>query len=483
MFVKFEKELPGLPHKVGDVAEFPDIVGRSYVEGGYGKETSVSEHMQARQAAMFADLEAKVTRTIQESFKTAPKPPVTRGGVEFNGEVRDGESVTDRRKPNLGDITRFMYWESAYRNQSDEKITEEMAQYAGRHVKAWKLERTSWKDSVESRISASNPHGVARDGAESTQGGAVYGFLVKPEYIGDVFRVESETDVMVGLRQVPVGTSNEAKYPALDQYSTATPTRSSNLFAGVVLSRKPEDVARAEVDAKVSTVDFKVTDLTGMTKLSRDLLADAFIDINGYLQDLFREAFGWRRDWDYINGTGAGEPKGILNAESALTVSRTLASHIRYEDIASMISKMWPACRRGAYWILNAQATSDLQAVQDNATTPRYVYQPNALVSQSMVPSIIGGPGDWAGVLEGFPVKLTEKVPALGTKGDLILFSPRYYGEATRAGLEVGLSEHAFWTTDQVGIRWKRRDDGKSMMRGPIKGADGNSYSNIIVLN
>lgn len=485
MFVKFTKELPGLPHKMGDVVEFPDAVGRSYVEGAYAAETSVSEHIQSRQAAMFADLEAKLTRAVQDGFKAKPAPPPHRETIE------GGEAAADRDangKPSKGltpgELARAMYWANA--PDDDHRITDSMREYARGRVSAWRKARaaepTEWVDRSADRIARDNPGGVARDGTESGSGGApTYGYLVKPTWPGDVFRIESETDVFVNLRQIPTGLTPETKYPALDQYSTTTPTRTSNLFGGVSLYRKPEDGARTAVDVKLSEIIFKCTDLTGMTKVSRDLMADSMVDLNAYLQDLFREAFGWRRDWDFLQGTGDGEPLGVLNATATINgggvsgnATRAVTGKIVYEDLAWMISKIWPAARQGMYWICNAQAASQLQVITNAAGS--YVFQPNSMVSQAMTPSIYQG-GVWDGVLMGFPVKLTEKAPALNTTGDLTLFSPRYYGEAKLAGLEVGLTEHRYWEYDQVGIRWKLRNDARPMFRNYITGADGNTYS------
>lgn len=486
MFVQFTKTLPGSPHKVGETVEFPDGVGRSYVDGEYAKEVSVVDHLRSQMAAEMAGIKTDLTQALTEAVRTVPKPPAYQtiepgeasGDRDQNG--RSGQAITP------GELVRALYWA---RSVDDERITDGMRDHARARLKSWEkqkqAEQTQWVDRSMDHVSGDNPHGVARDGSESTNGAPTYGYLVRPGFGTDVFRIESETDVFTGLRQIPTGSAVEFKHPALDQYSTSTPTnRASNLFGGVTLYRKPEDQARTPSDARLSEIIFKITDLTAMTKVSRDLLADSYIDLNSYLQSLFREAFGWRRDYDFLYGSGVGEPLGILDPAAAAVIrgggvsggaTRAITGKIVYEDLAWMISRIWPAARQGMYWILNAQAASQLQAIKDAGGTG-YVFQPNSMVSQAMAPSIYQG-GTWDGVLMGFPVKLSEKAPALNTTGDLTLFSPRYYGEATRAGLEVGITEHRYWETDQVGIRWKLRNDGRPMMKGPIKGADGNTYS------
>ena len=488
MFLKFAKELPNSPHKVGETVEFPDDIARSYVDGGYAKEVSVVDHLRSQMAGEMASLKDEVTKAMKESLRRgAPNPPPHRDAIE-PGEAAADRDTKGRRSDSLnpGELVRAMYWADA--PYDDSRVTDGMREYARGRLAKWRqakqAEKTEWVDRSRDHVDEDNPHGVARDGTESGSGGApTYGYLVRPTFPGDIFRIESETDVFTGLRQIPTGNSIEVKYPALDQYNTTTPTRTSNLFGGVSLYRKPEDGARTSSDTKISEIIFKVTDLTGMTKVSRDMLADSAIDLNAYLQDLFKEAFGWRRDWDFLNGTGDGEPLGILSDANSSVIrgggvsgnaTRAVTNKIVQEDIEWMISKIWPPARRGAYWILNAQAASQLQNVKNAAGTA--VFIPNALVSQAQMPSIYQG-GTWDGILSGYPVKLTEKAPALNTTGDLTLFSPKYYGEAQRAGLEVGITEHRYWEYDQIGIRWKMRNDGRPMMRSYIVGADGNTYS------
>lgn len=478
MFVKFAKELPGLPHKVGEVVEFPDAIGRSYVDGGYGAETSVSEHLQARQAAAFADLKAELTRTIQEAAKTAPKPPVHRGGVEFEGSVSGASTPADRaKKHGVGDIIRCMYFSKAYGD--DPRVTESMHKYGVQtldHI--LKLQRTEWSED--------GGRGIARDGAESGPLGApTYGYLVAPTYVQDVFKIGAEDAVMANLRQVPVGNGVEAYYPAIDQYTSTTPTRTSNLFGGVVAYRKGEADARTAVDAKTVDIEFKITDLTLLTKLSRDLMADSFVDMNGFIQGLFGDALAWRKDWDYLNGTGVGEPLGIYNAPAMYTngpasSKRTASGKILYEDVAWMLSRVWPGARLGGYWIANAQAASQLMALV--ASSPAaFAYQPNALITQGQLPSVYAGQ-TWQGMLLGYPLKFSEKAPSLDTDNDIVFINPQYYGEAMRQGIEVGISEHRYFENDQIGIRWKLRNDAKPLQKKVIIGADGNTYSAFVGL-
>lgn len=483
--IEFTQDVPGIAAK-GAVVDIADAASRAFIDAGQARVSDIGSLVARSLETTLANKEAELQRKLDELKGLTRSAPARAPGGDpgvaipdnWNGVTRTPAEASS--KFTIGELTRCMYWRSAYGD--DPRISESQARYAKQKLDhIWKLQRTQWVDGSEAAVSRDNPHGVTRDGAESTQGAATYGYVVRPEFMTEVFRIEAETDVMTNLREIPMGQSVEMHVPALDQYATTTPTRTSNYFAGVTLYRKTEDAARTTSDAKFSEIIFKATDLTALTKVSRDLLADAFIDINGYLQGLFREAFGWRRDWDFLNGTGAGEPQGIFGSPCEVQVTRNTSSHIKYEDCAKMMATMLPQGLRSAYWIINAQSSSEVQAIIA-ASPAAFAYQPNTLVSQAQWPTIYGNTA-FDGILLGLPFKRSEKVPYLGTPRDLTLFSPKYYGEAVKAGIEVALSEHRYFENDQVGIRWKMRNDGQPMMKAAFTGLDGKTYSPVVTLN
>lgn len=99
-----------------------------------------------------------------------------------------------------------------------------------------------------------------------------------------------------------------------------------------------------------------------------------------------------------------------------------------------------------------------------------------------------------AGYLLGDPVFLSEKVPAPSTNvnttsnvygplGELLYVDAKSYWIGRRSGLEIGLSEHFKFDTDQLAIRAKIRNDGKPGQLAPIYLADGvNQVSGIVTL-
>jgi HK97 family phage major capsid protein len=68
----------------------------------------------------------------------------------------------------------------------------------------------------------------------------------------------------------------------------------------------------------------------------------------------------------------------------------------------------------------------------------------------------------------GLPVNITEKLPALGTKGDLMLIDPSLYVIGDRMMLEIAASEHVNFLKNQMTWRFVQRVDGRPWLESAI---------------
>jgi HK97 family phage major capsid protein len=75
--------------------------------------------------------------------------------------------------------------------------------------------------------------------------------------------------------------------------------------------------------------------------------------------------------------------------------------------------------------------------------------------------------------LLGLPAILTEKVPALGTKGDLMLLDPSLYVVGDRMQIEIAASEHVNFLKNQMTWRVVERVDGQPWLDKPVTLQDG----------
>lgn len=485
--------------KVGDITDtVSEGTGRALIAEGTAKESTEGAQLRALVKAE-SDRTRTETLELTRSLLTGNKgdakgPPNGGGKVDFAKLERtsgpedrgtDGKEV----KRSFGEFCKCV------------AITQSVD--APEHIRTWaigKLRNSYGADKCDYVINEETgeilqtltrtlDYGVetiTRTGTESLGGGPTYGFALKPAYMDTLFQLPMEQSVFAnGAFSVPVGQALELKWPALDQYQapqTVAGLRQSAVFAGFTLSYQGEVSPRVASDGKLTDINFKILDLTGFTDLSRDLIADNYIAMDAMATQVFGKAFVWMEDWVAINGTGNGMPEGFLNSAALITVARVgpgTTAHIEYENIVGMMAKLHPMCWGGARWLSNVTAMPDLVAVKNHAGA--LVYQPNTLISQVQGPTVTsdfsssGGTYRAQGNLMGFPIYFTEKVPALGSAGDLNLVCPSQYGIARRAGLEVGLSEHFYFNTDRIAYRFKMRHDGHSLWRAPYTQADGSS--------
>ena len=148
-------------------------------------------------------------------------------------------------------------------------------------------------------------------------GGATYGFTVKPNYLGDLFRTREREVFASSCRAIPVVQGSiETKYPALGQYSPPTVVNGlpqPAVFAGITLGiQGAMTSARVESDANDEEIDFKVVDLTGATSYSRDYIVDNFIAMDSIVTAIFGDALAWQEDWVTIRGNALGQPQGFF---------------------------------------------------------------------------------------------------------------------------------------------------------------------------
>jgi HK97 family phage major capsid protein len=144
-----------------------------------------------------------------------------------------------------------------------------------------------------------------------------------------------------------------------------------------------------------------------------------------------------------------GKPIGLINAPGSLTVTRATGGQIQYADLVVMMAKLPPISFGSAIWHHSLTAVPQLLQLRDGAG--RAVFLQNQ-VAANQRPL-------WS--LAGFPAFPTEKLPAPGTKGDLILVDPAFYVIGDRMTLEIAVSEQVKFLTNQLTWRVVSRVDGQ----------------------
>lgn len=218
-----------------------------------------------------------------------------------------------------------------------------------------------------------------------------------------------------------------------------------------------------ELDLSWSKVEIDGYKCGGYFKLCNAVLEDSDINLAAELNEKLGQAIGLAVDKAIVFGTGTKMPTGIVPTLKAVAGTPNVVSHANTVtgkalvealiDDASLITSKYGS---DLIWIMNKKTNLKLKKNMLNVDSA------GLFVAGSELP-VIGGD-----IIElGF---MPDNV-IVGGYADLYLL-----GE--RRGVELGMSEHAFWVADQTGFKGTARYDGKPLDANGfvaigINGADG----------
>jgi len=188
--------------------------------------------------------------------------------------------------------------------------------------------------------------------------------------------------------------------------------------------------------------------LAGLCYVTDELLQDSPA-LGIALERLIALEAGFRIEDSIINGTGAGRPLGILNANALITVaaeSGQAGSTVQAANIINMWSRLWVGAKPNAVWLVNTDIFPQLLGMTwsaGTATVPLFAWS-----------------ADGVPLLLGRPVVETEHSAVLGTVGDIILcdLGEIMLGERT-GGLRTDLSLHVRFANHENAFRFIWRTD------------------------
>jgi HK97 family phage major capsid protein len=129
--------------------------------------------------------------------------------------------------------------------------------------------------------------------------------------------------------------------------------------------------------------------------VSDELLQDAPA-LTRWLQSKVPEKFGAALNAAIINGSGVGQPLGILNNAAKITqtaVAGQGAGTIVATNIAKMWGRLYGPLRREAVWLISQDAEPILQTMVMPGASPAYpVYLPPGGFSSAPYSTIYGRP-------------------------------------------------------------------------------------------
>lgn len=282
------------------------------------------------------------------------------------------------------------------------------------------------------------------------------GFLIPEIMRSEMYQLALEQATVRSRATVIPMSTLRVPVPTVDDTSHV-----SSLFGGVVFYWTEEAGTLAESQAKFGKITLDAKKLTGFFKVPAELLDDAPA-FSAWFDTRIPQGMAWQEDLSFMTGTGAGEPEGFINSPAVATVAKEsgqAANTVLWENIVKMYSRMLPTSIPNAVWLVSTDVFPEL------ATMAQSVGTGGGPVWIGNMAGGHGGADDPPMTILGRPVIRTEKVPALGTTGDISFVDLSYYLIGDRQQVRVDSSEHFLFANNQVAYRIISRLDGRPWLQ------------------
>jgi HK97 family phage major capsid protein len=275
------------------------------------------------------------------------------------------------------------------------------------------------------------------------------GFLIPEELRSDLLQLALENSIIRSRATVIPMSSLAVPIPSVDETS-----RVSSLRGGVVAYWTEEGAAITESQASFGQVRLLSKKLTAYCEAPNELISDAPA-FSSFLSSTLPEAIAFEEDYAFFTGSGVGEPLGVLDAGSTGTIATTRTASglsIEFADIINVFVRLLPGSYSKAVWVCSPATVANLLSmVNIGGTSPVWL-------GGGQVDGASGAPP--MSIL-GRPLFVSEKVPTLGTRGDLGLYDFSHYLIGDRQIIQASSSPHFKFSSDKTAYKILERVDGR----------------------
>lgn len=306
----------------------------------------------------------------------------------------------------------------------------------------------------------------------STGVGADGGFLVPVQQMSELLAASAETAIVRPRATVIPMARREMTMPVLDQ--TTTTAGQPHFFGGIQTYWQEEASQISQSDPQFRNIRLVAHSLVGYTRVSEELLADSAIGLEAFLRSNmgFAGAMTWTEEEAFINGTGAGQPLGVLNAGVTSSVARAAQTVVSYEDLLDMEAQLYSPTNN-AVWMISQSQKAEIMKMTGPSGNPSYVYRPSAVAGEPA--TLLGRPVHF--MLDHMPIRGTT------TAGDVMLADWNFYLIGDRMQITVDSTDQERWRFNQVSWKVTARLDGQPWLSAALTSDDGTtSVSPFVIL-
>jgi HK97 family phage major capsid protein len=288
------------------------------------------------------------------------------------------------------------------------------------------------------------------------------GWAVPPDFQTEIWQKVSGEESLIPLSDSYSTPRNTMTWPVDEDTPWST-------TGGIQAYFESEAAQLQQSKIALQSREIKLNKLTCLIPVTSELLEDA-PSLDSYLRKKVPEKMDFKIKLKMLSGVGVGEPLGILNAPSLVTVSKVAnqaGGTVVSQNIEAMWSAMYAPCRRRGIWLINQDVEPQLSQL--------YIPIPNRANTENVsgfplyypAGSIAGTP---YATLKGRPVIETQACSMLGSPGDIIFVDLKQYLTAVKAGgPRVETSAHLFFDYDLFCYRFIIRFAGQPWWMSTIQ--------------
>lgn len=294
-----------------------------------------------------------------------------------------------------------------------------------------------------------NQQSVAADG----------GYLVPPSYSQTIFEgLTKEADAlsqMCDIYNIPYGVDS-ITFPADAEVSRADGSRAG----GIQGFWKGELSQMTSTKPTFRDVKLEPQELYVFAYITDKLLRNSSV-LAQYLTKKATDEIKFKLNNAIINGTGAGQPKGVRVSAARVSVAKETgqaADTIVRQNIQKMWQRTLAVSQKRGVWVFDNSIFEQLSSVILSVGTGGVpVFMPAGGLSGAPYGSIFGRPA--------MPI---EYAPALGDEGDLMFLDLQAYALGLRGGVDTQMSMHLKFDHAQTAFRFIFEADGQPWLASAI---------------
>lgn len=228
-------------------------------------------------------------------------------------------------------------------------------------------------------------------------------------------------------------------------YGTVISTsQSQNIIKTSLSTGEAEIIQEADaypIDADTfGSYSSKAHKIGALVKLLDEFVFDNKFDIEKYLQNEFAQRFGRAEERYFINGTGNGQPLGILAKDADITSAET--GKLTYADVVSLYFSVKDKYARKGVFVVNRRTAMAFRTMLDDNGQPIWNMNDNTIFSK--------------------PVLISEFMPDISSGSKPVFFGDlSYYWIMITQPLYISVLTELFAVEGATGYAGHERLDGR----------------------